>query len=122
VGVAVAATLAGDGVLAAAIALIGLVGLLDGPHWWHASAVFLPVLARDAATPWRRPRATSAGLLGWMLAMEAVWLHRPVALFRDLRDEVRGEPDARASTASLGSVGQRRAAHENPGASPWSER
>src|SRR5262249_6977627 len=73
-GVAIAAGLAADWALAASILLIGATGAIDVAHWWHASAVFLPFLARDAVTRWKRPAFVTAGLIVWSVMMHYVWL------------------------------------------------
>ena len=76
----------GDSVLAAVVGLIGLTGLADVGHFWHASAIFVPLMSRDAAAIWRRPTLATVGFLIWASAMRFVWIDRPLALFRDLRE------------------------------------
>jgi hypothetical protein len=78
--------LAGDAVLGAVVALIGLTGIADVGHWWHASAIFVPLMSRDAAAQWKRPIAATVGFLVWVSAMRFVWLDRPLGLVKDLRD------------------------------------
>ena len=82
------AVLAGDRVLGAVVALIGLTGIADVAHWWHASAIYLPLMSRDAAARWRRPVAATVGFLVWATAMRFVWLDRPLGLVNDLRQLV----------------------------------
>jgi hypothetical protein len=84
------AVLAGDRVLGAAVALIGLTGIFDVAHWWHASAIYVPLMSRDAAARWRRPVAATVGFLVWAMAMRFVWLDRPLGLVHDLRHVARG--------------------------------
>ena len=81
----VLAVLAGDRVLGAVVALIGLTGIADVAHWWHASAIYLPLMSRDAGARWRRPVAATVGFLVWATAMRFVWLDRPLGLVNDLR-------------------------------------
>jgi hypothetical protein len=84
------AVLAGDRVLGAAVALIGLTGIADVAHWWHASAIYVPLMSRDAAARWRRPVAATIGFLVWAAAMRFVWLDRPLGLVNDLRQLASG--------------------------------
>jgi hypothetical protein len=88
-GAAIATGIAADWALATAIFIIGATGLVDVAHWWHASAVFLPFLAQDAVTRWKRPALVTPCLIVWSVVMHYVWLDRPAAILGDLRTAVR---------------------------------
>jgi hypothetical protein len=89
------AVLAGDRALGAVVLLIGLTGIADVAHWWHASAIYLPLMSRDAAARWRRPVTATVGFLVWATAMRFVWLDRPLGLVNDLRQLASGASPSR---------------------------
>jgi hypothetical protein len=98
------AVLAGDRVLGAVVALIGLTGIADVAHWWHASAIYLPLMSRDAAARWRRPVAATVGFLVWATAMRFVWLDRPLGLVNDLRQLAKEETSSGDSHFTVAST------------------
>jgi hypothetical protein len=73
-----------DFALAACVLGISGISLLDSQHWWHASVVFAPLLARDAVRVWERPALTVAALTSWAFAAQYAWHARPHTLFAQL--------------------------------------
>jgi hypothetical protein len=79
-----AALASGDLALVSCVLGISLISLIDSQHWWHASAVFAPLLARDALRVWTRPALVVAGLTLWAFLLQYAWHARPHALFVQL--------------------------------------
>lgn len=82
IGAAIAVHLR-DWMLVASVALVSLIALYDTQHWWHALIVLAPLL-RVAVQPLRTPQLAQLSMLAWAIAMQNVWLARPLALFKSL--------------------------------------
>jgi hypothetical protein len=106
-------------VLGAVVALIGLTGIADVAHWWHASAIFVPLMSRDAASPWRRPVWATVGFLVWATAMRFVWLDRPLGLVNDLRHVAGGLPATRSGDAHFTAASTRSATRLSGATCVW---
>ena len=72
-----------DRMLVGSVALVGFIALYDTLHWWHALIVLAPLL-RAAMQPLPSPQLARLSMLGWAIAMQNVWLARPLALFKSL--------------------------------------
>ena len=70
--------------LALTILAVGAIGMIDPQHWWHATPVLVPLLARDVGREWEHPGWMTMSLTAWAVGMQYVWVNRPLELFLDV--------------------------------------